>query len=54
MSQFYKISHLRSELHGSGYYLYYKCQAFASKGLIACKSNLIGKENIEKKVLQKN
>lgn len=39
---------------GSGYYLYYKCQAFASKGLIACKSNLIGKENIEKKVLQKN
>ncbi|MGE6402239.1 recombinase family protein [Bacillus cereus] len=38
---------------GSGYYLYYMCQAFASKGVKACKSNLIGKENIEKKVLQK-
>lgn len=29
------------------------CQAFASKGLKACKSNLIGKESIERKVLQK-
>lgn len=38
---------------GSGYHLYYMCQAFASKGLKACRSNLINKENIEKKVLQK-
>ncbi|MEK5389566.1 recombinase family protein [Margalitia sp. FSL K6-0131] len=38
---------------GSGYHLYYMCQAFASKGLKACKSNLIGKESIERKVLQK-
>lgn len=38
---------------GSGYHLYYMCQAFASKGTKACKSNLIGKENIERKVLQK-
>jgi len=38
---------------GSGYHLYYMCQAFASKGLKACKSNLIGKESIEKKVLQR-
>lgn len=38
---------------GSGYHLYYMCQAFASKGIKACKTNLIGKENIEKKVIQK-
>lgn len=38
---------------GSGYHLYYMCQAYASKGLKACHTNLIGKENIEKKVIQK-
>lgn len=38
---------------GSGYHLYYMCQAFASKGIKACNSNLIKKEDIEKKVIQK-
>ncbi|PEL26973.1 recombinase family protein [Bacillus toyonensis] len=36
----------------SGYHLYYMCQAFHSKGKLACKSNLIRKEDIEEKVLQ--
>ncbi|HDR4582813.1 recombinase family protein [Bacillus paranthracis] len=34
----------------SGYHLYYMCQAFHSKGKLACKSNLIRKEEIEDKV----
>ncbi|GGJ55268.1 recombinase family protein [Virgibacillus salexigens] len=35
------------------YYLYYQCQNFHQKGLAACNSNLIVKEDIEKKVLQR-
>ncbi|KPV44517.1 recombinase family protein, partial [Alicyclobacillus ferrooxydans] len=37
---------------GSGYHLYYMCQAFHSKGKKACKSNLIPKDLIERKVVQ--
>lgn len=37
---------------GSGYHLYYMCQEYHSKGKKACSSNLIGKEDIESKVLQ--
>ena len=33
----------------SGYHLYYMCQAFHSKGKLACKSNLIRKEDIEER-----
>jgi site-specific DNA recombinase len=38
---------------GSGYHLYYMCQAYASKGKTACSSNLIVKEHIENKVVQR-
>lgn len=39
--------------NGSGYHLYYMCQAYASKGKTACSSNLIVKEHIENKVVQR-
>ncbi|MEK5104936.1 recombinase family protein [Cytobacillus sp. FSL M8-0252] len=35
------------------YYLYYQCQNFHQRGLAACNSNLVVKDEIEKKVLQK-
>lgn len=35
------------------YYLYYQCQNFHQRGLAACKSNLVVKEEIEAKVLKK-
>lgn len=38
---------------GSGYHMYYMCQAYASKGKKACGTNLIIKEHIEGKVIQK-
>ncbi|MGP3610351.1 recombinase family protein [Anoxybacteroides rupiense] len=37
---------------GSGYHLYYMCQAYHTKGKKACSSNLIVKEHIENKVVQ--
>jgi Site-specific recombinases, DNA invertase Pin homologs len=37
---------------GSGYHLYYMCQAYHSKGKAACNTNLIPKEHIEKQVIQ--
>lgn len=39
--------------NSNDYYLYYQCQNFHQRGLAACHSNLIKKENIEKQVLQK-
>jgi site-specific DNA recombinase len=36
---------------GSGYHLYYMCQAYHSKGKAACNTNLIPKEHIEKQVI---
>ncbi len=38
--------------NGSGYYLYYMCQNFHTKGTTVCSSNLIKKEVIEEQVLQ--
>ncbi|WP_156289874.1 recombinase family protein [Oceanobacillus salinisoli] len=35
------------------YYLYYQCQNFHQRGLAACNSNLVVKEDIEKQVLLK-
>ncbi|WP_235252352.1 recombinase family protein [Niallia circulans] len=35
------------------YYLYYQCQNFHQRGLAACNSNLVVKEDIEKQVLPK-
>lgn len=37
----------------NSYYLYYQCQNFHQRGLAACKSNLVVKEDIEKKVIRK-
>src|SRR5690625_4675850 len=37
----------------NSYYLYYQCQNFHQRGLTACKSNLVPKEEIERKVLKK-
>ncbi|MUG71785.1 MULTISPECIES: recombinase family protein [Paenibacillus] len=36
---------------GSGYHLYYMCQAYHSKGKVACDTNLIPKERIEEQVI---
>jgi site-specific DNA recombinase len=35
------------------YYLYYQCQNFHQRGLTACKSNLVVKQDIEQQVLSK-
>ncbi|MBP1906325.1 site-specific DNA recombinase [Paenibacillus turicensis] len=35
-----------------GHHLYYMCQAYHSKGLTACRTNLIGKEIIEEQVIK--
>lgn len=37
---------------GSGYHFYYMCQNYHTKGVEVCRSNLIKKEMIEKKVLE--
>lgn len=36
---------------GTGYHLYYMCQAYHSKGKVACGTNLIPKEHIESQVI---
>ncbi|MEB9907522.1 recombinase family protein [Bacillus anthracis] len=46
------VMHKTKKRDGSGYHLYYMCQTFHSKGKLACKSNLIRKEQIEGKVIQ--
>ncbi|GMR63939.1 MULTISPECIES: recombinase family protein [Bacillus] len=46
------VMHKTKKRDGSGYHLYYMCQTFHSKGKLACKSNLIRKEEIEDKVIQ--
>ncbi|WP_017725849.1 recombinase family protein [Halalkalibacterium ligniniphilum] len=43
----------RKKDNGKGYYLYYQCQNFHQRGVTACKSNLVIKELIERKVLDK-
>ncbi|WCM61377.1 recombinase family protein [Paenibacillus polymyxa] len=43
----------RQKRDGSGYHLYYICQAYQSKGLEACHTNLISKELVESKVLER-
>lgn len=39
--------------NSNDYYLYYQCQNFHQRGLAACHSNLIKKEVVEEKVLQR-
>lgn len=41
----------RRKYDGSGYHLYYMCQAYHSKGKIACSTNLIRKERVEEQVI---
>lgn len=43
----------KTKKSNNSYYLYYQCQNFHQRGLAACKSNLVVKEDIEKKVIQK-
>ncbi len=43
----------KSKKSDKEYYLYYQCQNFHQRGLAACNSNLVVKEDIEKQVLQK-
>lgn len=47
------VMHKTKMRNNKGYYLYYQCQNFHQKGLAACNSNLVGKVEIEKKVLEK-
>lgn len=41
----------RRKYDGSGYHLYYMCQAYHSKGKTACSTNLIRKERVEEQVI---
>lgn len=41
----------RKKRNGEGHHLYYMCQAYHSKGITACKTNLIDKEFAEEQVL---
>ena len=43
----------KTKKSNDSYYLYYQCQNFHQRGLAACRSNLVPKEEIEKKVLGK-
>lgn len=46
------VMNKRPKRNGSGYYLYYMCQNFHTKGTTVCGSNLIKKEVIEEQVLR--
>lgn len=42
----------RKMRNGDGHHLYYMCQAYHSKGLTACRTNLVDKQLIEEQVLK--
>ncbi|RCX15638.1 site-specific DNA recombinase [Fontibacillus phaseoli] len=42
----------RKKRSGEGYHLYYMCQAYHSKGITACRTNLIDKQSIEVQLIR--